>query len=239
MKLLPEDVTWALKNYFGLIFAIEEEKIIVRGKLSFTAKYDETNGNYIVNPSEIDNFVVSDVYEIEIRITNTAKEYPVVKEVGGRLLKLAQSQKIDSRNLHVYSGSLENILCTVGPVDHILVTENLSFQDLIERILVPFFYDSSYYEKYGKRLRPDYSHEIWGVIENYFDLGSLSTQEIKAFVKDKLIGSKQWPSIKKYLVDNQPLRGHLSCFVCGGDRIRSCHSRVFRGLVKIKYDSIF
>lgn len=240
--IMPSDIDWISSNYPGLNVSLQGKSVTIRGCLLFSARYDKGSGCYVINPSLRDELHIEDSYQIEIFAQQDSSSYPMIKEIGGRLLKLANQQKVDSRNLHVYSsaqGFIENLLCTVGPIDQELIKTTLSVQDLIERILIPFFYDSSYYEKTGCRMRADYSHGIWGIIENYYE-SVVEDSRLRLFAKEKLINSKEWKFVEDYFLNNKRIQGHHKCIVCKNDKkIRDCHLRVFRGIRKIQDDKIF
>lgn len=239
MKIDRSNIDWLSINYPDLVVKINDKSVVIEGDLVFSAQYSKETETYQINPTASNSFLIEDSYHIKIETELFSNEYPVISEPGGRLLGLAVSKNIRPKDLHVYSGWRNNKLCTIGPIAQELIKSNLSLQALIEKILIPFFYDSSYYEKNDIRLRRDYSHEIWGLIENYFELAGSIDEVLIEFVKKEIKKCKEWEFLKDYFVGDKIIKGHLECFVCKKNKIRNCHPCVFRGIRRIQKDGIF
>lgn len=234
MQIEKNEIDWLNSNQPGLVIDHDNgSQTTLKGCFSFSAVYDESSNVYIINPApgSYKHPIISDKYNIEIFAFKDQNSPPLVKNTDGRLLELAKKQNKDSRDLHVYSDIQRiNYLCVLGPLDQELIKGNISLSSFIDRVLVPFFYDNSYYEKFGIRPREDYSHEMWGVIENYYDLTDPS-QEIDSLCLAKLQKHpRDWEKIKHYISGKKVLKGHHMCMVCGNGKIRECHIKVFRGI---------
>ena len=237
MIITNNEIDWLNQNYPGLaIEDISKSSILIRGNFKFKAAYNKLSGKYIINPDNnyYSHPVIEDIYSIEIFSLLDLNTFPIIKNIDGRLLNLAKKLQLDSRDLHVYSGPIpeKNSLCVVGPIDIERIRGDITLRILLENILLPFFYDSSHYEKYGLKPREDYSHGVWGVLENYYDIATNSINSDKECL-DKLMKHKEWLIIKKYLIGKNKPKGHHLCVVCMTDKIRKCHRKVFRALFKL------
>jgi hypothetical protein len=105
--------------------------------------------------------------------------------------------------------------------------------ELLNDVLLPFFYDSSHYEIYKTRPREDYSHGVWGVLENYYDIIDDDIIYDKSCLEKIKLYKDTWPMIKKYLTYKSCPKGHHLCIACKSDKIRRCHNKVFRALFKL------
>lgn len=248
MIINNDEINWLTNNYPGLaIDSLSEFSVVIRGDFKFKAEYNEADGKYyIVNNNKANKHgyhVIEDSYRIEIFSHLDLSEFPRVKNIDGRLLNLANKLGKDSKDLHVYSGPLPeaNTLCVVGPIDAEKIKGNIPLHELLNDILLPFFYDSSHYERYNYRPREDYSHGVWGVLENYYDLPEhdIDTDKdcIDKLKKDKFL----WPLIKKRIISKNNPKGHHYCIKCFTDKnnygliskTRKCHNKIFRGLFKL------
>jgi hypothetical protein len=121
-------------------------------------------------------------------------------------------------------------ICMVGPFD---MDVSLSLRGFFNTALLQFFYDFSYFERYGRRPRGEYSHAMEGVLENYYEcilagrtnLDEDCLRRIKSFT-----GHAYYNEIITWLSERKRIQGHLRC-VCGsGKAFRDCHPDAFRGL---------
>jgi len=239
MIINNDEIDWLNKNHPGLaIDSLSKTSIVIRGDFKFKAAYNNFDKGYITIPKANSSYshpVIEDSYVIEIFSLLDLSTFPSIKNIDGRLLRLAEKSHRDSRDFHVYSEPFlrKNLLCVVGPLDADRIKGNITLRELLNNILLPFFYDNSHYEQYGSRPREDYSHGVWGVLENYYDI---AVNDIK-FNKDLLnrlkIYTKEWPLICRYLVSKNNPKGHHLCIACGREKIRSCHNKVFRALFKL------
>lgn len=234
-----DEIDWLNQNYPSLVIdSLSKPSVVIRGDFKFRAAYNNHDNGYIINPQANCHYshpVIEDSYSIEIFSSLDLSTFPNIRNTDGRLLSLAERYHRDPKDFHVYSEPFyrKNSLCVVGPIDASRIRGNISLHKLLNNILLPFFYDSSHYEKFGSRPREDYSHEAWGVLENYYDL---SVDEVN-FDKDCLdklkIYGKAWPLIRRYLVSKNNPKGHHLCIACKKEKIRTCHNKVFKALFKL------
>jgi len=241
MIIDKDEISWLNKNYPGLFIDNIDKNIIIKGDFKFRAVFDDSSGNYIINPNINNHYnypIIEDKYKIEIHSPSDLSSFPIIKNTDSRLLNLSKNLGCDSRDLHVYSELItKNMLCVIGPFDAEKIKGKIALSDLINRSLVPFFYDSSYFEKYHLRPREHYGHGAWGVLENYYDIVNIDS-DIDIDLEKSCIAKlkndrKNWNIIKKFLISRDNIKGHISCFVCGKNEIRICHKKIFFALFRL------
>lgn len=149
--------------------------IKIKGQLDFIAEFKKKSREYRLYrnmPNFQSKYLLRDCYEIEMDISSDKNPYREVKEIGGKIERVAESKKINPCNLHIYVGEQisaenKNKVCLAGYLDEI---PDISLEEFIGRFVVPFFYDQSFYAKYNKWPMGQYSHGCLGVLENYYDL---------------------------------------------------------------------
>lgn len=115
---------------------------------------------------------VSDCYEIKVELDNTR---PIVREMAGRIEKLAKMRNKTSAGMHLYpDGS-----CCLGifpPYNMETLSETLS-DFLIEKVY-PYFVWQAYYEKYNE-IPPcgELSHGMHGYLEIQKELEELGIND--------------------------------------------------------------
>lgn len=221
MLIEQKDKDFISEKFPGLKFSKKNKKSYLSGKLRFTAKYNFNSGDYEVLDdlpaiNDLEN-VIQDEYEIEINLS-VNNIYRSVTEVGGKILK-------DS-SMHI---SFDGTACVAGYLDE---DPNISFYDFICGIVVPFFYDQSYFKKHGIWPRGEFPHGCAGILVNYkrkLDLNLPDDVIIKLTKKcidilkelnDKNLDPKGWNVINSYLSKGS-VKGHWGC-VCGKSNLKLC-----------------
>lgn len=233
MIVRHEDIDW-LGQYFPSL-AIEmspDGTIVVTGEFKFRAVYDPKNGRYLFNPEPGDyGFgVIEDSYNI--MVTSFPGHFPTVKDLDGRILSFAEKTRANPLDFHVYPRPffLRNFLCVAGVLDGRRLSARITLKEFVSTILLPFFYDNSYCEKYDIRPRPAYSHMAWGILENFYETTDHSAESQEQCLLDACEFKNDWEKISRYLTRKKRPKGHHICIFCGKNKIRICHNRLFGAL---------
>lgn len=154
-----------IENYFGLTFENKKGRVLLAGNLKFSAIYDFQKREYkILDPSKEyahANFI-KDSYDIEIDLENK-NIYRSVKETSEKIKSNVKKLNLNEiQDLHVQE---DGRVCVAGYFDE---RDDISLKDFIIEVLIPFFYDQSYYAKKKIWPRNDYSHGYLGILENYY-----------------------------------------------------------------------
>lgn len=222
-----EDTAWLQLEYPGLQIRGSGKREIVEGLFEFSAAYDEKERQYIVNPNDAAqrNLVaIHDEYQIRITPPPNEDKLPIVQETGGRIRSFANEMGLPDIDLHIYP---DNSLCLVGALDE---RSPANLRAFLDGPVLQFFYDQSYFERYGRRPRGEYSHGVLGIVENYFDGCETKGDEFMTGCLNILKKSQQWPSVRRLLLGNEIIKGHWPCLCGSGRRFKNCHPKVFQGL---------
>ena len=165
MKITHKEIKW-LELYFpNLQYEADSQKII--GELDFCAAYDNESRKLIINDGlRKVNRLICDVFEIEICLSLLdGNGWPKVYEVGRRHYKIAKKCNVEIIDLHFYS---DDDACCLGL--NFPNQRSLSIRGFLEELVIPFFYQLSYIEKFGinasrKDLWGEYSHDKEGLTE--------------------------------------------------------------------------
>ena len=233
MRITEKERAWVQENYPKLQIRSSRETEVVEGIFEFMAAYNAANREYLINPTDIDNpkvIVIHDQYEIRVSIQPQMDELPKVQETAGRIKSVAKEKGIPEIDLHIYSN---NSLCLVGALDE---NETVTLPDFMDGHVLQFFYDQSYFERYGQWPRGQYSHGVLGVFENYLDRRQNSIGDSLEACLSILKKSRHWSGIKSILLRKEGFKGHWLC-PCGyRKRFRDCHYNAFQGIWRLQSD---
>lgn len=183
-------------------------------------KYDKIS-NRLFGEITVD---VNDEYEVEIDLSPFPQGFPIVKEVGERIPPIADR--------HIYTNSLSCCFDTKAHENILMKTKVKTIQDFINKIVVPYFQNQSYYEINGCYRHGEYSHGVIGSIEGYQDI--LKVKDIRIICM-MLFGR----------INNYKIRPNDKCY-CGSQRkIKKCHHNSYRefrqidvSIIKSDFNSI-
>jgi len=168
-------------------------EIVVEGHLHFDITHNDTH--------------IIDSYEIEILISdNYPNEIPIVREIGGRILKKFE---------HIYP---DRSLCLATEANiHSELSPRYDMVDFVDKFIIPYLFSYSYFEKYKTVPYGERSHGKEGVLEFYLDYFNVDTYHAVY-------------NLLEYTC-NKVYRGHNLC-PCGSEqRIRNCH---MKSVLKLK-----
>lgn len=223
MEIIEKDKAVITDSYPELNFTINPTRI--NGQFRFSAAYDEKENTYIKNPdiSFYKNLIIiQDAYEIEVEFVKKEDQVcPVVKEIGGRIEKTAKKHGFELTEVHV---NPNKTLCVAGPFDNYC---NLTLIEYLDRPLLQFLYDQSYFEQYGRWPRGEYSHGLLGLLENYTERVDGGTEGIQKEFFEIFGKTGQLENLKRFLA-NTKIKGHHPCICQSGLRYRNCHPKVLK-----------
>lgn len=159
-----------------------------------------------------------DSYFVEIELEGYPKFLPKVYEVGERI-----PRKLDR---HIYSDTGSCCFTTAAIGQILLKTEIGSLLEFIDKIVVPYFWNNSFFELNDCYYDEEYSHSL-GVIEGYRDILKIDN--------DLLIAR----TISRWL-ENGKQKVHEPCYCGSGAPMKKCtnglHDRGYRLLRKVDKD---
>ena len=231
MDVSEADLSWVKENYPDLAFKSRTDGEELVGKFCFDAAWDEFSKTYLIchPPSDAERATrIRDCYQVQI-VFPPDGSFPILYEVGGRILARAKKLNVPTQDLHIYESGET---CPVGPFDRNGITDLRNF---IDRPVLQYFYDQSHHEKFGEWPRGQYSHGIVGVIENYADClkqGRGHTEELADRCLRTIIeiNTPTAEIIRKILTKKQRPQGHHPCICGSAKNQRSCHHLFFHGI---------
>lgn len=159
----------------------------------------------------------NDYYKIKISIAPFPQAFPMVWETGGRIPKTEKRHIYPQTNSCCFTTSAqEQILLRSGKIK--------SLKEFIEKIVIKYFLNNSYYEQNGKYLNGEYSHGVQGILEGYEDILSLKSPDLILKALELRIAKRQFTR-------------NETCF-CGNKKIRKCHLQSFNQLFLIPDSTI-
>lgn len=176
MIVEDSDLEWLRDAYPGLSY--DPSARMVSGDLDFCADYDTTSGHLRIEGAAQDPDIQSerricDAFSVRIeleKVADSAIDWPMVYESGGRCASIAKALEILQLDLHV---NLDGSCCLgiqTDPGPH-------SLESFVDDLVVPFFYRVAYAERFGiARVRQDlwdeYRHGADGLRDRLQDLSS-------------------------------------------------------------------
>ena len=171
MKLRETDLEWLTENFPELAYAPDDQRIA--GELCFCAAFDWDSGRLELGDTSahraIDTFLC-DAFKVRIELSDLQENgWPVVHEVGGRCVDIAEQNQCEMIDLHLF----EDGACCLGL--NFAVARNLTLERFILELVIPFLYRLSYTDRHGLTaaktdLWGDYSHGDAGVREYEDDI---------------------------------------------------------------------
>ena len=202
IKLKEEDFTWLRKNHSNLEF----EKNILSGQVECNREYEGVS--------------IKSVYFLEINFE--AKEgsiLPQVKESHSKIKKISEELELPVVDLHINNDG--TICLCIYEKEKDYFPNNFSLKVFFEKILEPYLYWISFYQKYKKPPWEGYAHFELGHLELYIENG-ISINDLK-----KRISMEKLLDYKKY-------KGHHLCPCGSGKKLRNCHKLLYNSVYKLK-----
>jgi len=163
-----------------------------------------------------------DSYDVEIDLKGYPRFFPSVYETSERIPR-------DNPNRHVYTDTGSCCLTTRAKGQILLRTEVTSFLLFIDKVVIPYFQNNSFYELNYKYFDEEYSHGPLGIVESYAEILQLTNP-------------LQIASTLYNLITNGKLRVHNPCYCGSGIPLKKCknglHDKCYRNLRKVDKDVI-
>jgi len=173
---------------------------VIRGKISFSASFQ--------------NDTITDTFSVMIILPDDYPHSPPnVQETGGRIpADFHQNQ--------------DRTLCLGIPIEvRQRFKKEPTLLAFVEKLLIPYLYSYSYFEKYGKLPFGEFAHAGKGIREYYQEL--FKTDDI-CIVLELL-----------KIMANGSYRGHHLCPCNSGKILRKCHGQLILKLLKEYHKEIF
>ena len=129
------------------ILLIEE----TQSQLNYNSKNKVLNG-FLQFEGEYQGYKIKDKYKIEVDFNNQLP-LPLVKEINGRIEKIAKDKKKKLKDLHVNYGDINKGLCLCSRFEAFKYVNKFKNSlspciNFIQELVIPFLYGISYFEKY-------------------------------------------------------------------------------------------
>lgn len=231
VKFNPQQFLTNNKSKYPSLFVkdLTKQNLVLAGQFKFRTHYEPKKEKIIPFSSAINNqYYIADSYDIEITFGQSV--IPVVKEVSGRIQRLAKQLGVPEIDLH----SKEGIACLTvykgNFKEYYLEDLNNELLDkFLERSVIPFFYAQSYFEKFDKWPWRNYSHGVIGCLEALAENPTPNNTRVVKEYLDKYGKLVEVSKIKQKL-SQYKIREHRKC-ICGSKRkFRNCHKLAMEGL---------
>ena len=234
MSLTATNIENAQQLYPGLKVIEKDGKQYLIGDLRFTAFYDISKDELILNPPELfssHNDYLSDTFQLEIEFpTDFPLSFPLVREIGGRLKNIAEKYSIsDIRDLHVNKNQNNAVCLCPKPAERLRYPNGVDLLHFINNLVVPFFFGLSYFDKHRKWPWNEYSHGELGIMEFLAECKGKHDGSLAQSCYDAL--GEQY---KKIVQASKEIKGHWPCLCDSGKKFRSCHGMALKGLWALK-----
>lgn len=227
--------TFLLLNYPGLSFTTANEIV---GELKFRAFYDKVKCLILINPALIsnDHYLIEDTYSINIKLPDDPEKFlPLVYETGNRIVESGKKYNItDFRDLHIYKDGSSVCLCPQPQfIERILNGKSKSLPLLIDELIIPFFYQQSYFERYGDWPIKNFSHGYPAIFEYYLRKKNNDENNNQLQLRLCIASLKTLAQTEpnKYLVtlveSRKAIKSTSKCFCGSGRKYKKCHRRTF------------
>ena len=229
--MLSENVVKQIRKlYPSLKYITENGKNCLKGSLNFRACYNNSNEEFIIDPSEkmiISDTYIDDKYDIEIEfLRGFPKQFPLVKEVGGRIQQIAEKYSLkDVTDLHINKNQNNAICLCPQPAEKLKYPDEIDLVHFMNNLVVPFFYGLSYYNKSGSWPWNEYPHGDLGIFEFYGENKEKNDLSLAKRCYECL--TEQY---EKYITNKNVVKGHSPC-ICGSkEKFRKCHKVALEGV---------
>ena len=171
INVSDSDLEWLASNFPGL--RLNPAKRVIYGELSFGAAYNTKSGKLWIG-DDIENRSKShflyDTFSVSVEFDAIdANGWPTVREVGGRYLKIAAKERVESIDLHFFPDGRCCLGISLG------IERRLTIERFVQELLIPFLYRLSFVDAYGidaarSKLWGEYSHGDEGLWQHADDV---------------------------------------------------------------------
>ncbi len=237
-----ENNIFLLTNYPDLNFVSLNQ---VAGKLKINATYDPTMNIVVINPKNYqnDSSYIDDEYIIRIELPDNPQTHlPIVFETAGRIRAVGEKKGITNNlDLHLYKNGCVCLCPRPLLIERIINGKSKSLPSLLDELITPYFYQQSYFERFGHWPIKNYSHGFQAIFEYYFresnKTGETNRQllELCSASMKELAMLESRPYLKVLVEQKKEIKPTSKCF-CGSNRkYKKCHRRLFTKDAKLGF----
>lgn len=213
-----------IKTKYPALKILSKNPLEIVGTFEFHAIYQE--------------YEIKDSYDIEI-VSLPNRVFPRIRETSEKIKTTAMKNNKLLGDMHInIDDSFSACLCP--PIqEKIYEKQDMGVTEFIEKYIVPFFYEQSYFRKNKKWPWGEYGHGIIGILESYLDYSSnketacLFLQVLEEHCKKYNFNFNFYTQQLKQKI----IKGRNSCPVCASnDRWEKCHTETLESMRKLKSD---
>ena len=177
LSLSQAELEWLASEFPDL--RCDSEAALIEGELELRAAYDGEAGKLLIGSDDATVSMESylcDSFSIKIELDSLDQNgWPKVYEVGGKHERIAERERIDSFELHLYPDSS----CCLGL--QLLADRRTTLREFMDEMVVSFFYRLAYADRYGiqaarQRLWDEYGHGELGFQQYLSVLADIAKQ---------------------------------------------------------------
>ena len=218
------EAKWLEENLPTLFIGTDRK--VVSGELKFTAAYDLSSNQFtwLIHPGQTARGVIlMGTYNVSIKQGKSPTAVPMLQVEDEHIEK--------STDRHFYASGTA---CLCGPVEDIyeFMASEFSFIKYLERLVIPFLYEQSYYDKHGKWPWGEYAHGAAGIFKSYARSGK-TREHIEACI-NKLRSDTNWPRIRNVLSGKEKVTETSKCFCTKPGQIRRCHGAAWFAIARLR-----
>ena len=236
ISVSSEEEVW-LKSYPDLTLKRDANGVSIVGTLTFDMVFYSEDHSWLINPDEkhlTHGERIQDSYDVIITFSSKENSsIPRVIETGGRIATVAKRKGVRIIDLHVSSQG-ECCLC-LDIEEERFFPNGFNLKDFFHKLLIPFFYNQSYFEVHNRWKWGERAHGILAYFQWYAELPNPSRSNIEAL----LVGMRQeWPRAREIILSNADEIASTPC-ICGnknGKWLKNCHPDILQGIVRLQAD---
>lgn len=237
--LTDVDVKWLGDNFPSLQLTQEGKMFILEGLLGFDLFYDAGKQQLFYNPPaeyHSSKYYLKDVYKVQIKFERNGESlFPQVREFGGEFEGFSRKSGIPLIDLHIQpNGTL--CLCPRQEEKRIM-PNGLNLDVLFNQLIIPFFYNQSFYKKFKERPWQDYSHGSLGTLEYYFRSKILNDESLVMATLETLEEEQKSTEFYSLCFKNIKKIKKFPCPCGSRKKFLDCHSQAAEGLQKLKSEA--
>lgn len=220
LNIHQEEILWAKDKFPQLEFTQEKDgQLELSGDFKFNALAEE-GGSLIINPllEELDlGFQIIDSYKVKMMfVPGKSSDLPQVYETNSRIANLAKSRGTPISDFHVG----ENGLCCLCMKfeEEEKFDNGFTLKEFLHRLVIPFFYAQSYFEKKKDWPWGDFSHDIFGISEWLYERRDTLSKEDWDEVINYLKQNGGLQKLKNILTQPSKIRLDSACLVCKSEK---------------------
>ncbi len=215
ISLTENDRIWINNHFPNLKYNSCHEFNLLSGYIEINGYYNKITDEFIHNPptSYTGKYKIEDRYKIKVDFQDSSNAVlPKVKEIGGRIKEVSNKKHIALCDLHI---NKNDTTCLCGNHDQLdFISNGFKIDKFLWELVIPFFYDQSFFEKYNEWPRGTLSHGVPGERENL----------LQRFPKLRLYidNDKKYSRLLK-LFKAKKIKQNWKCICMSGRRFCDCH----------------